>query len=589
MFGKVLSIDGNKVVVENLKKENVANLINIHVAFDEEARTIIGEIINMNESEISIFLVGEIRNGDFYSGINRKPSFIKSARIIYKNELELILGNQNINDKNYLYIGKSNIYENYSISANTNDFFSSHFAILGNSGAGKSCGVARILQNIFYQNNETSMPVNASLVLFDYFGEYNNAFNKMNEYPKLGFKNYTTNTESNLEDTVKIPAYFLDVDDLAILLSVNDPSQLPIIEEALKFVYIFNSKDETVIEYKNDIIAKAVLDILQSGKQPTQIRDQIIAVLINYNTEKLNLDTIIPQPGYNRTIKQCLNLDAQGKINAVGAVVDFLSQYVKVDINNIVVQEGSAYNLKDLAYALDFALISEGTLNNKVLYEKTSVLKVRLQSIIKSNHEDFFNYEGFITKESYIKQLFTCSDGKKAQIINMNFNYIDERFAKILTKLFCKLFYDYTTTLSTRASFPIHIVLEEAHRYVQNDTDIDIIGYNIFDRITKEGRKYGVILGFITQRPSELSTTSLSQCSNFIVFRMYHPEDIKIVCSMSSNVTMETLEKIKSLRPGSALTFGTAFKLPLIVNIELPNPMPQSTSVNIVNSWYEKN
>lgn len=58
-------------------------------------------------------------------------------------------------------------------------------------------------------------------------------------------------------------------------------------------------------------------------------------------------------------------------------------------------------------------------------------------------------------------------------------------------------------------------MLEEAHRYVQRDNDVNILGYNIFERIAKEGRKFGVVLNLITQRPTELSESVLSQCSNF--------------------------------------------------------------------------
>ena len=148
------------------------------------------------------------------------------------------------------------------------------------------------------------------------------------------------------------------------------------------------------------------------------------------------------------------------------------------------------------------------------------------------------------------------------------------------------MLFDFTKRLKNRATIPFHIFLEESHRYVQNDTDVEIIGYNIFDRITKEGRKYGVILGFITQRPSELSKTALSQCSNFIVLRMYYPDDLIIIKSMSANVTDESIERIKTLRPGMSMVFGTAFKIPLICTFDLPNPMPQSTSVNIASKWY---
>ena len=119
-----------------------------------------------------------------------------------------------------------------------------------------------------------------------------------------------------------------------------------------------------------------------------------------------------------------------------------------------------------------------------------------------------------------------------------------------------------------------------------NDTDINIIGYNIFDRITKEGRKYGVILGFITQRPNELSKTALSQCSNFITFRMFYPEDLNLIASISSNISKESIEKIKTLSPGVAMVFGNAFKIPLIVSMNLPDPMPKSSSVDLIDKWY---
>ena len=193
-----------------------------------------------------------------------------------------------------------------------------------------------------------------------------------------------------------------------------------------------------------------------------------------------------------------------------------------------------------------------------------------------------------ISKGEYIRRLFSSVKGK-VQIVNMNLNYIDDRFAKVLAKIYTKMFFDYATNLKERGSFPIHIILEEAHRYVQNDNDINILGYNIFDRITKEGRKYGVILGLITQRPSELSNTALSQCSNFIAFRMYHPNDLQIVSSISSNVSMETIEKLKSLTSGTAMIFGVSFKLPLITKFDLPNPMPQSTSLNVKQVWFSDN
>lgn len=585
MFGNIIDLQDNVVVLENLKKEAETNLLNFHIVFSENDRLIVGEIIAINTETIKVLLLGEIKNNEFTPGVIKKPSFKTPARLIYKSELEMFLGSQDIGNKANLLIGKSTTYDGYYVSAKVNELLASHFSIVGNTGAGKSCGVASILQNIFYHNDE-AMPTNAHIVLFDAYGEYNKAFANMNSLPNLRFKNYTTKVNFGDSDIIRIPAYFLDVDDLALLLNCTDPAQLPIIEQALKLVYIFTSEDEKTMEYKNDIIAKSLQDILASGKTPTQIRDQIVAVLAKYNTDTLNLDTIISQPGYNRTIRQCLNIDAQGKMNSVGLVIDFLQTFSKVDLEKIDTAVDFTYTLDDLYYALEFALIGEGILSSEAIFEKANQLKVRLHAIINSDSKVFFEFDQKIGKEEYIKRLFTANDGMPAQLINLNFSFIDERFAKVLTKIFARLFFNFTTSLKVRASFPIHIIIEEAHRYVQNDNDINLLGYNIFDRIAKEGRKYGVIMGLITQRPCELSTTSLSQCSNFIVFRMFHPADIEIIASISSNVSQDTLERIKTLRPGTAMAFGSAFKVPLIIKLELPNPMPESTNVDIENVWY---
>ena len=584
MFGKIINIDDNFITMENLSKEAQANYLNIHVVFPEENRLVVGEILRIDNEVIDVMLVGEIRNNNFTTGVIKKPSFKSGCRLIYKSELELILGSQDISAKNTLYLGKSNIYEGYNVSANLTSFFSNHFAIIGNTGSGKSCGVARILQNIFLHNDE-AVPRNAHMVIFDVYGEYNKSLNIINEVSGLGFKHFSTKTDMTEGELVNIPAYFLGVDDLALLLNATSGNQLAILEKTLKLVYIFKSEEEIVKQYKNDIIASTLLDILTSGKTSTQMRDQVIAVLSRYNTETLNVNAPIVQPGYTRTIKQCLNIDQSGKINSLQFVIEYLEKFQKLDLSNVEVKHDFVYSLDDIFYALEFALIGEGILKSDKVYDENNQLKTRLQQIINSDNNLFFKCDEFITKAEYIKKLFNNENGK-VQIVNMNLNFIDERFARILTKIFTKMFFDFATSLNDRASYPIHLILEEAHRYVQNDSDIKILGYNIFDRIAKEGRKYGVLLGLITQRPSELSNTALSQCSNFITFRMFHPTDIEIISSISSNVDASVIEKLKSLVPGTAMAFGVSFKIPLLIKMDLPNPMPESTSVNIEERWF---
>ena len=575
MFGKITEINGNSCIVENISHVTHSELMNCHVVFPESDRLVVGEIIKIGEEKITILLVGEIRSNRFFPGVVKKPS--TTPRIINVNELELIIGKQT---KDIPTLGHSTIYKNYDVKLPIDSMFGNHLAIIGNTGSGKSCGVTRILQNLFTEC--TNKPKNSHFVIFDAYGEYTHAFDGLDVNTKV----YTAVKESVLDLGLILPPNFLEVDDLAILLGVTETDQLPVLEKTLKLVYIFTSNDEKVIEYKNDIIAKCLLDILTSGKSGSQMRDQIIAVLTHYKTDSLNLETIVHTPGYDRTLKQCLLIDDRGKINAMELITKFLSEFTKLNLNEIIIDKNYTYSLNDLYYALEFALMSEGTINSTLSYSKNNILKNRLQTIINSKYKSIFEVNEYVTKEEYISKFFTKNE-ENAPLIIINLSTVDDRFAKILTKLFTKLFFTYTTTLNKRASFPVNIILEEAHRYVQNDNDINIIGYNIFDRITKEGRKYGTLLTFITQRPSELSSTALSQCSNFVIFRIFHPKDFEIVKSISTNVDSENLEKLKTLNSGTSLVFGTGFKIPLLVSFDLPSPMPTSTNVMLSQIWYQ--
>ena len=575
MFGKIKRINNNEVTIENISGKAISSLIGCHIIFLEDNRRIVGEVTYIDEIEAKILLVGEIINNVFNAGIVKKPSGIAPVRVINKEELELIIGKKEIQKENLL-LGASAIYKTFNVSVPLNDIFANHLAIIGNTGSGKSCGVARILQNLFFINK----PIHSHIILFDAYGEYVDAFKTLDNVG-LKFVSYSNQPKKDKEVQLKFPAWFLEVDDLALLLRVTSADQLPVLKKTLKLVKIFKGSSPQMKKYKNDIIAKCLIDILTSGRPSSTMRDQVIAVLTHYNTDDLNLESTIHQPGYDRSFRQCLLIDDSGKMNAIFEVMKFLQQFEQVDLDNLVINEEISYTLEDIYNALEFSLISEGAVNNDIIYKEMNILKVRLQSIINSDNKNIFNLDKFITKEDFINNMFI-----KNNMINIDLSNLDDDFAKVLTKIYSKLLFNYTTSLDKRGSLSFNIILEEAHRYVQNDNDINVIGYNIFDRITKEGRKYGTLLTFITQRPSELSTTALSQCANFIVFRVFHPADLEIVRTMSTNVSMANIEQIKSLSPGSAFAFGVGFKIPTLVNFELPNPIPESTSVNVKNIWF---
>ena len=267
-------------------------------------------------------------------------------------------------------------------------------------------------------------------------------------------------------------------------------------------------------------------------------------------------------------------------------VVEFIQKFLDDDYELKFPDGSFMYTIDDLKDAFDFALISEGALKSDKIYDESNVLKVRLYALATGEERVYFDYPEYVNREQYIRKLLTTENKHKAQIVNFNINYIDDRLAKNITKIYSKMLFDFAKELDNRASFPIHIVLEEAHRYVQNDNDKFLLGYNIFERITKEGRKYGVLLGLISQRPSEISETTVSQCSNFLIFKIIHPTDVEYIRQMVPNVNDEIMKKMQILQPGTCVAFGSAFKLPTIVRIPMPSPAPSSDSCNISQNWF---
>ena len=586
MLGNIVGIEENVVLIKlNVDLNKVQNLINLMVIMENGNKRIIGEIVNIKDGIAYVNLLGEIQNDRFIYGVISKPAFSSSIKLISKEKIPMIISTENFFENQHLYLGTSPIYEGVKINVEVNNFFSNHFAIFGSTGSGKSCSVARIFQNLFAKPN--SIPYRSSVFIFDAYGEYHTAFEHLHDVvPEINFKYYTTNVDEDMDKILRIPLWLLDTDDIALLLDCSKPTQLPIIEKALKLVTIFAREESLVIKHKNDIVARALLDILTSGNSPAQIRDQIFSVLSYYNTSELHLETPIFQPGYTRPLKQCLLIDATGKIRDIELLMTFLQKFVD-DTLVLNLPDGTyKYTLNDFKDALDFALISEGILKSEKVFDDTNVLKVRLHSLMSGNYSEYFEYGNFVSKDQYIKELISTSEGKKAQIINFNINYVDDRFAKTITKIYSKMLFNYAKDLKKRATIPFHIVLEEAHRYVQNDNDVNLLGYNIFDRITKEGRKYGVILGLISQRPSELSDTSISQCSNFLIFNILHPVDLNYIKQMVPNVTDEIIKKLKTLQAGNCIAFGGAFKVPVFIKFDMPKPAPSSSSCDISKIWF---
>ncbi len=581
MFGKIVYISDNMAHVEVPQDRPLStDLMNMHVVFEDEDKKILGEVEDISATLIKIRFLGEFVNNKFIGGVLRKPKLTSTIRMVREDEVKLFLGTEG---KGTFLLGTSPLYSGYPIRIDINALCSNHLAIFGNSGSGKSCGVARILQNLFGKTDV--LPYKSNFFIFDAYGEYHNAFKNINTInPNYNFKYYTTNKFDTDGEKIRIPLWLLDIDDFALLLSASSPSQLPIIERMLKLVRIFSSKKPTAEDYKNHIIAKAIMTVLYTNQTSSSKRNDIFSIIASCQTDKFNLNAPVQGIGYTRSFRDCFVIDTNGNFPESNLITEYINSFIKDELDKYEEEEINFFTMEDLEKALEFTLISEGLLRNEKLYDAAISLKVRLHSIAISEYGQYFSYPQYITREQYIASLI-MTNGRKAQIINFNFEDVEDWFAKVTTKIYCKMLFNFSKNLPNRATIPFHIFLEEAHRVVQNDGDVALIGYNIFERIAKEGRKYGLILNLISQRPVELSETVISQISNFLIFKMNHPRDLDYIKKMLPNISAEIVEKQKSLQAGTCVGFGTAFKIPLIVKLEMPNPEPSSGNCDVVGNW----
>lgn len=586
MFGKIKYISDNTAVVEINKDGNlVSNLMNLHVVFESNGDKLLGEVKNVDENSVKIELLGEFVGTRFIAGTIKKPTLTSTLRVINEEELDIIMGKA---DENSLYIGKSPIYKDRSIYANINDLFSNHLAIFGNSGSGKSCSVSRIVQNIFL--NQNFLAQNANLFIFDAYGEYKNAFRDINKInPVYQYKFLTTNPTEETDMLFQLPVFLFTNDDVALLLNADNHAQLTIIERMMKLAKLFSRNDAVTEKLKNHLIAKAIQSVLFSNQNASGKKNDIFTIISSCQTPAFNMNTEIQGIGYTRRFSECFKIDSKGEFGESVLINEYIAKNLNEELESTIeVPSQAFFTLRDMEKALEFTLIGEGFLNNRLMQDSAIILKVRLHSIINSRNALYFDIKQYITLEQYISSLIVLNH-RRSQIININLEDVDDNLAKVIVKIVSKMIFDFSKSRKIRASIPFHLIIEEAHRYVVADNDKFLLGYNIFERIAKEGRKYGVLIDLISQRPVDISETVVAQMSNFLVLKMTHPKDLEYIEKMLPNVSSDIIEKLNSLQSGTLVSFGNAFKIPLLIKMDLPNPLPYSSNCDVIARWKGNN
>jgi energy-coupling factor transporter ATP-binding protein EcfA2 len=231
---------------------------------------------------------------------------------------------------------------------------------------------------------------------------------------------------------------------------------------------------------------------------------------------------------------------------------------------------------------------SDGDMEPGPLYGEFDRFLIRFDSKVSDPRFKFmFSPTTYTDNDSLVQLLrdfLSIGTGSKMAIVDLS--GVPSEAVGVVAAVVSRIVFEFNLWNPERDRFPILLVLEEAHNYVPSRTDYKLQAAKAaIERITKEGRKYGVGTIIVSQRPKELSETVLSQCNSFIAMRLTNPEDQAYVRKLVPDSLSGLMDMLPSLRTGEALILGDCVALPTRVMIDCPDPKPMSSDVEFAKWW----
>lgn len=611
VIGKVVAINSDRFSVELLSGLDNFNVngyddihyfaqLNSYVIVPYQNYYIVAEVSGVREKDLNVpfsnptdqilskiqagkFLevlpIGTIKDNKFEFGVSVYPTLYSDVLYIKEQELDIIFKTDAnkipIEENKYRYtslpIGKSIIFRDYEVKVDIDRFFGSHSAVLGNTGSGKSCTIASMLQTL-YKLQEYSA-VGSTFIFFDVNGEYRQAFEKLNENNDIQVTNLSIDVE-NPDEKFQLPHWFLNIDEWALLLKASEKSQLPILRNALGFTQ--NLSQEII----HHIYACNIMYVYEHWESSVTKRQRIVSLI---EKSKINIDHSKLDVKFGNFPDK---IDENGFKNSV-------RHYIKEDIVMDLKFNSDYFEFKDLEQALEIAILYEEYHGNKQIRDYCSSMITRFKSIKERDDFKFLTKNTDIQEiDKYINLLLGLDNQenntiKKNQVIIIDLNSANDETVEVISCVISRLIFEKLKNAKNRNQFPVNLVLEEAHRYISTESGKVFGDANrIFERIAKEGRKYGMFLLVSSQRPSELSRTVLSQCSNFIVHRIQNPEDLSHIRQITPHISETVLRRLPSIPTQHALIFGHSVNLPTTFKVNEANPKPKSDNNEISKNWF---
>lgn len=556
---------------------------------------------------VPVGMLPQNRNEGFRFGVSVFPSLYADALYVLDDELDRIFevadALEPVDPKKEdpqtrikaLSIGTSVVFKGYPVKVRVDEFFGGHVAVLGNTGSGKSCTVASILQSLFDKRDEL-FARGATFVLLDVNGEYRDALNKLPDPIRRVYMHVSLDPmapkplaiSSEQTSVFRLPHWFMSVEEWELLLRASERTQQPVLRMALGLSTLFSTgTDEQLNAIKNHIIASCLLHILRTDIGSAGKKDRITAVLSVFSTPQINREIVRDKIQIN-----------YGEMSDVEGLTNLLTPLVNDDVS-IPNYANAQFDFENLEAALDLALLYEEAHGNNHIRDYCAQMVTRFKWIREREEFGFLRVPtAELRDEESSIELFVESllglgrvaqkQVKNAQIIILDMNDASDEVVEIVSAVTARLIFDRLRKAEPRNRFPVHLILEEAHRYVaERPSRYAIDASQIFERIAKEGRKYGIFLLLASQRPSELSKTVLSQCSNFVIHRIQNPDDLMHIRQMTPFISESVMKRLPSLPKQFALIFGNSVNLPTTFKVRNVDPKPKSDDAAIRELWFK--
>lgn len=484
-----------------------------------------------NTSWINIVLAGEQVGKRFERGVTQYPTTGDKVHLVTINDLDIIYGGYE--DSNSITVGNISVSESLDAKIDLYKLISRHCAIVGSTGSGKSNSVSVLLESIAKRNFPSSR-----ILVIDPHGEYNDALSK--------YSRVIETSPKDDKNKLYIPFWALPFNELMKIFSGNltDANREYIREKVVE------AKIASAYENKIDVAKES---ITADSPIPFSIK-RLWFELDDFERKTFQADRITVSEKLEEGDIETLKSNEYPPAG-LGSSPPFLNQKAKGLLGYL---DSMRNKLNDGSYSFLF------------------------------NPGDFTpDVKGKITKD--IDSLFLDWLGNPLPITILDLSGIPSEIMSSISGTLLKIIYDGlfwgVNTKVGGKNQPLLIVLEEAHSYLKAGEHS--ISSRTVQMIAKEGRKYGVGLLLVTQRPSELDETVLSQCGTMIALRMNNSQDRGHIRSAVQDELQSMVDLLPSLRTGEALISGEAVKIPSRVKFFKISNAPKSSDPKASEKWLQ--